>query len=231
MSRQPNTPRRSRRIFLQTLGAGICGTLAATIPGCSLGVMAGKMLMGEPLSPAEFHTMTRVDLTKGKHTVLVVCNAPESIDQENSTLSYDLIDGITRRLKLHGVKVVNPDRVAAWIDEHGGIGGDPSELAQDFETDFIILIEVQTFSYREPNSPKLLRGQSTGFIRAFEVDEVGGQPVTNTVFVNEFNSIYPKHQPVSEMGRSSLIFQKEYMDRFCDHIAEKFYDHRPGSDF
>jgi hypothetical protein len=219
-----------RRLILKAFGAGVCGALVASLPGCSLGVMFGKMVMGEPLSPAEFKTMTREDLTKGKHTVLVVCTAPDAIDSENSTLAYDLIDGVTRRMKLHGIKVINPDDVASWIDEHGGIGSDPSELAHEFETDYIVFIEVQSFSFREPNSPKLLRGQATGFVRAYEVHEIGGRKRVNNVYGAEFNSTYPKHQPVSEQGRSSLIFQKEYMDRFCEMIAEKFYDHRPGTD-
>jgi len=221
----------TRRWMMHVLGAGVCGVMASSLPGCSLGVMFGKMVKGEPLTPSEFSSMTKCDLTKGKHTVLVVCNAPESVDSENSTLAYDLIDGITRRMKRNGVQVINPDDVAEWIDEHGGIGSDPTELANDFDTDYIIFVEVQSFSFREPNSPKLLRGQATGFVRAFEVEEIGGHRRVSNVFGKEFNSTYPQHQPVSESGQSSLIFQKQYMDRFCDMLAEKFYDHRPGTDF
>jgi hypothetical protein len=217
--------------LLQTIGAGLCGGMAMSLPGCSLGVMFGKMVMGEPLIPAEFRKMTQTDLTKGKHTVLVVCTAPDSVDSENSTLAYDLIDGVTRRMKLHGIKVVNPDLIASWIDENGGIGSDPTELANEFDTDYIVFIDVQSFSFREPNSPKLLRGQASGFVRAFEVTEIGGNRRINNVYSSEFTSTYPKHQPVSEQGRSSLIFQKEYMDRFSDVLAEKFYDHRVGGDF
>lgn len=236
-SRQPPSEEATRRqlqrrLVLKLLGAGLCGSAIVTsLPGCSLGVMLGKMVKGEPGNPAQFRTMTKEDLTKGKHTVLVVCTAPDSVDSENSTLAYDVIDGVTRRMKLHGIKVINPDLVASWIDEHGGIGSDPAELANEFDSDYIIFIEIQSFSFREPNSPKLLRGQATGFVRAYEVTEVAGQARVNNVFGTEFSSTYPKHTPVSEQGRSSLIFQKEYMDRFCDTIAEKFYDHRPGTDF
>lgn len=220
-----------RRLFLQLLSAGLCGAVATTLPGCSLGVMFGKMLNGEPKVPAEFRKMTKDDLTKGDHTVLVVCAAPESIDSEISTLSYDVIDGVTRRMKLHGIEVINPDEVASWLDVNGGADLDPTELAAEFNPDYIIFIEIQSFSFREPNSPKLLRGQASGIVRVVEVSEIDGHKRANSVFVTEFSSTYPKHQPVSEQGRSSLIFQKEYMDRFCDHLAEKFYDHRPGTDF
>jgi hypothetical protein len=225
-------PPLKRRLVLKVLGASLCGGVIATsLPGCSLGVMLGKMVQGEPRNPAQFRTMTKEDLTKGKHTVLVVCTAPDSVDSEHSTLAYDVIDGVTRRMKLHGIDVINPDLVASWIDEHGGIGSDPAELANEFDTDYIVFIEIQSFSFREPNSPKLLRGQATGFVRAYEVTKIAGQARVNNVFGTEFISTYPKHTPISEQGRSSLIFQKEYMDRFCDTLAEKFYDHRPGTDF
>jgi len=202
----------------------------ATVPGCSLGVMFGKMLKGDPLVPSEFRSMTRQDLTKGKQKVLVICNAPESVDSENSTLAYDIIDGVTRRMRLHGVDVVNPDLIASWLDENGSQGLNLSELAAEFDCDFIVSIEVQAFSFREPNSPKLLRGQASGFVRAYEVTEIDGQRRVNNVYGAEFSSIYPRHQPVSEQGRSSQIFQKEYMDRFCDMLGEKFYDYSPGAD-
>lgn len=222
---------RSRRWILQTLGVGVCGAIATTLPGCSLGVMFGKMVMGEPLIPADFKSMTREDLTKGKHTVLVVCTAPESVDAENSTLAYDLIEGVTRRMKRHKIKVINPDDVASWIDEHGGAGLDPTELATEFDADYIVFIDVQTFGFRQPNTPKMLRGQASGFVRAFEVSEINGHRRVSNVFGKEFTSIYPKHQPVSEQGQTAVIFQKQYMERFCDMLAEKFYDHRPGTEF
>ena len=61
--------RQSRRLWLKAAGGVLCGTLACSLPGCSLGVMFGKMLGGDPMVPAEFRAMTREDLAKGKHTL------------------------------------------------------------------------------------------------------------------------------------------------------------------
>ena len=144
---------RSRRLWLRAAGGVLCAALACSLPGCSLGVMFGRMLTGDPKTPSEFKSMTREDLSKGKHTVLVVCTTPESVESELATLKFDLIDGITRRMKHNGVKVINPDLVAGWLDEHGSIGSNPSELAEDFEVDYIVHIDVESFGFREPNSP------------------------------------------------------------------------------
>lgn len=221
----------SRRLWLKAVGGLLCGVMACMLPGCSLGVMFGKMVTGDPLIPAEFKVRTRVDLAKGKHTVLVVCSTPTSVEADLATLKYDLIDGVTRRMKLNGVKVINPDLVAAWIDEHGDVGSDASELARDFDADYIVHIDVEAFGFREPNSPKLLRGQSSGFVRVFKVEEAGSQRLAHNVYSNEFTSSYPTHQPISEQGRTAVTFQKDYVDRVCDQLAQKFYDHRPGTEF
>ena len=221
----------SRRVWLRVASGLLGAVLLCALPGCSLGVMFSKMLTGDPLIPAEFKSRTRVDLAKGKVTVLVVCTTPNSVESDLATLKYDLIDGVARRMKLNGVKVINPDLVASWIDEHGDVGTNPSDMARDFDADYIIHIDVESFGLREPSSPKLLRGQSTGFVRVFKVEESGPQRLAHNVYSTEFTSTYPTHQPISEQGRTALTFQKDYVDRVCDQLAEKFYDHRPGTDF
>lgn len=221
----------SRRLWLRAAGGVLCVALACALPGCSLGVMFGKMLTGDPMVPAEFRAMTREDLAKGKLTVLVVCTTPDSVESDLATLKFDMIDGVTRRMKYNGVKVINPDLVAKWLDEHGTVGSDLSELAQDFEADYIVHLDVQEFGFREPNSPKLMRGHSSGFVRVSKVEEAGSQRFAHAVYSNEFTSTYPAHQPISEQTKTSLTFQKDYVDRVCDQLAQKFYDHRPGTDF
>jgi len=192
--------------------------------------MFGKMVTGDPLVKAEFRAMTRVDLSKGKHTVLVFCTTPETVESELATLKFDLIDGVTRRMKLHGVKVINPDRVADWIDENGGTGTGPSEIAKDFDADYIVRIDVDSFRTKEINSPELLRGTSSGFVRVFKVDGTGTDKVAHNVYTTEFKSVYPAHQPISQHGRTSVSFHKDYVDRVCEQLAQRFYDHRPGND-
>ena len=206
-----------------------------TLPGCSLFVMAGKMLTGDPTVTAQFQVMTGTDLTKGKHRVVVVCTVPAAVTEELSSLNVDLIDGVTRRMKLEGIDVVKADQVARWIDDNGGVVSDPNAMARAFDVDYVVWIDLQMFSLREDVSREqdqshLLRGRVQGFIRAYKVEEVGDDRLALTAFNREFTTTYPPHQPVSEVGRSALLFQKEFIDRVCDQLAETFYDHRPATD-
>lgn len=212
----------------------LCGLVAASClacTGCSLFVMGQRMLTGDQLIKSEFETFTNVDLTKGKYKLMVVCSTPDSVDQELSALKLELIDGVTRQLRREKVSVVDSDEVADWIDEHGGLPSDASELARDFDADYIAWIEVQQFTFKEENSVKLLRGRAVGLLHVYRVSVLDGEPMATGVFNKEFTSVYPPHQPISEVNRSAEIFQKDFIRKVCDHLARKFYDSRPGLDF
>ena len=210
------------------LMAAALGSLC--VSGCSLFLMGQKMIMGDPLLKSEFRTFTHVDLTKGNHKLLIVCSTPDAVDADLSTLKLDLIDGVTRRLKREGVSVVDPDRVATWLDDRGGLPSDPSELAHDFDADYIAWIEVEQFDIHEESSTDLLRGKTRGLLKVYRVSELDDQRMAASVFAKEFNTVYPPHTPISEVNHSAEIFRREFTQRVADHLAHKFYDHRPGWD-
>ena len=219
----------SRRDALRILSVIVGGVAVVSTSGCSkLLLGGGKILFGDPKIEAEFTKMTKVDLSKGDKTVLVVCSIPESVDAEYSSLRMDIIDGVTHRMKLHGVKIINPNRVADWLESRDSSVPDLQKLAQDFDTDYIAWFEFQTFGLQEPNSQNLLRGQASGYIRVSRIEDFSGQRRAMMAYNREFAMTYPEHQPVSETGRSAIVFHKEYLARLCDLLAERFYNHRPG---
>ncbi len=188
--------------------------------------MAGKMFFGDPKMECVFKQRTDVDLTKQHKKVLVVCSTPEAIGVDYPSLSFDLVDGVIRRLKLRGIEVVNPDELATWMDDNGGQWGNPSELAGQFDADYIVHIDLNRFDYREENSPTLFRGRAVGSVFAYEVYRVDGRKEAKEVFVSEFTSVHPKNYPVSTDRISAKSFRKQYLDRISTQLAQMFYDHR-----
>lgn len=210
----------------RTAAGWIVAALACAQSGCSLGVMAGRMLFGDPKAPSAFRAATHVDLVKEGSVVLIICTTPEALRAEWSSLNIDLLDGVTRRLKSQGIKVVNPDDVATWIDDNGGSFDDPTMLAQEFEADYIVHLDLDRFSFREENSKSLYRGRTHGNITAYRVEKVNGQPTARHAFEREFDSEYPGTYPVSADQTPEKVFQKRYMDRVCNQVSYLFYDHR-----
>jgi len=216
-------PRRWRLLVIVVLCSGVLSQV-----GCSLFVMAGKAIFGDPKVPSAFRTATGTNLAKSKRKVLVTCTTPESIKIEFPSLDFDLLEGVAQILKGRGVRIVSPDDVATWMDDHGGFDeGDLAAVAEHFDADFVVSINLERFTYQEENSPTLFRGRVNGEITAFEVTtSKGGAASGQQVFVRAYTSVYPAFRPVSAENMSPKIFQKKYVDRVSAQIAELFYDHR-----
>ena len=202
------------------------GLAVMALSGCSLFVMAGKMIFGDPKMPCAFRSATHVDLVKDAKRILVVCSTPEAIKSEWTSLNVDLLDGVTRRLKTQGIDVVNPDDVATWLDDNGGTFDHPTELAEKFNVDYIIHLDIERFTFFEENSPTLYRGRTRGNVIAYAVQKVNGQKTARHVFEREFNSEYPEQYPIAAESMSDKVFQKQYLDRVCAQVTFVFYDHR-----
>jgi hypothetical protein len=224
ISRTPSLPRR----MLPALAVLILLTSAS---GCSLFVMFGKMLLGDPTVEAPFKQRTTVDLTEGEAKVLVVCKTPSLVLSQLPTLQYDLNEGVLRRLKQHGVSTVSPDEVSDWLDENGGEFAHASELAQDFDCDFIVVATVRELGFREPNSPDMYRGRANGGLRVFEIKEADGRREALQIYTSQFNTEYPRMNPVSTSTVGERAFQKRFMSHLTDTISRQFYDYRAGEDF
>lgn len=208
----------------------LAAALLGSVGGCSLGVMAGRAIFGDPKLASEFRTRTGIDLTKEEKKLLVVVRTPSSIEGELPSLDLDLIDAVSRKLKVHGVQIVNPDDVAKWIDKNGGRFDHPSELAREFDTDFIAIIDVDTFSLRDPGSPNLFHGSASGQMQVFEVREVAGTKEAQQVFAGNFRNQYPPHGPVPADSLSSKMFEKRFIDNLSDRLGSRFYDYRLGDE-
>lgn len=228
------------RISIQTKNSGLFNQHCFSVmllalvclgaSGCSLYVMAGKMFFGDPLQTCEFSRTTKVDLSEEDKKVLVICSTPESIRSDYPSLNYDLLEQITYRLRRNDVDVMDTGKVATWLDDNGGVWNNIDELAENFDADYIIHVDIDEFDYREPNSPNLLRGKAFGNVSAYEVMEVDGLKRALEVFASEYTSEYPSHMPVSIESESPKVFRKKYLDRIADQIGRFFYNYRTGAD-
>ena len=200
----------------------LLGLLAVGLPGCSLFVMGGKMLFGDPAETPAFEAATHVDLTDGEHTVLVLASSPESVKARFPEVDQELVRRVGRKLRGAGVEVENGDRVLDWVEERGGVWSEShlGPIAAEFDVDYLIVIDLDRFDWFETNSPDLLRGRSSGWIRAFAAN--GGGAGVSHVLAGEFESVYPQHRPESAGSMSQKVFRERYLDRLCQQAAQRF---------
>ncbi len=221
----------ARPIMRRTTLLCLAVLLPTMASGCSLFVMAGKMFLGDPKVRSAFSAQTGVDLLEDEKKILIVCRTPSLMQGQMPTLQHDLTDSILRSLRQRGIQTVSPDDVADWLDDNGGEFQNASELAADFDTDYIAVIDVESLSFIEPNSPDMFRGAAQGAVRAYRVAEEGSRRTALQVFSSGFKTEYPRLNPVPSHSISERTFQKQFVQHLSQHLARQFYDYRMGDEF
>ncbi|QDT15837.1 hypothetical protein [Alienimonas californiensis] len=192
------------------------------LPGCKPMIMLGKMLTGDPTVTPPFEAVTDVDLTKGGHTVLVLARSPELVKARFPEVDQEIMRRVGRRLHSAGAEIANSDRVLDWVEGRGGVWSEShlGSIAQEFDVDYIIVVELDRFDWHEQHSPDLLRGRSAGWIRAYSADAKTGD--VGHIMGDEFESVYPKHRPESAGSVSTKVFRERYLDRLCEQATQRF---------
>ena len=208
------------------LAIGLAMMMLLTQSGCSLFVMAGKALFGDPEITAPFSRAANVDLRTGEHRVLIVASTPEAIKSEFPTTNTDLLERVSRHLKSAGVDVVNTNKVATWLDDNGGYWENPTELARSFDVDYIIHLDIDRFRLQDTNSPDLYQGFVSGTVYGYEVREGEKGKSAFRIFNRPIEKEYPDGHPQLSDRMSRQSFHHEFLDRTGLQMAQMLYNFR-----
>ncbi len=214
----------ARRLVLLILAASM------VLPGCSLGVMAGKLFFDDPKMKSVFRKNTGTDLTKGEKSILIACSTSHQILSKYPGIRIDIVDKMSRILDTHHVKVVPADDVATWFDDHGE-WGDFTELAEAFDADYVMHIDLKSFAVVVPDSPNLLQGKTEGRVSMMEIKMGGkdkGEKRASVAVERSFSVMFPTTYPVPRESRSEEMFAENFLDRISAQLARMLYDHRPS---
>lgn len=187
-------------------------------------VMASKVMLGDPKQPSRFESITGTDLSEEEGGILVYCSAPGFVADEYDTLTIDMQDQLTRRMKRRGMNVLSSDRVADVLDDYGGTF-DPQRLAMQLDdVSYVFHIQFDAFTYLENNSPNLYRGHASGTVLGYEVrgDDTSRHAVQ--VYDQPFQTAYPTTHPVSAEQTQKTVFVNNFIDRLADELGQTFYD-------
>ena len=214
----------ARRLVLLVLAASMA------LPGCSLGVMAGKLFFDDPKMKSVFRKNIGTDLTKGEKSILIACSTSHQILSKYPGIRIDIVDKMSRILDTHHVKVVPADDVATWFDDHGE-WGDFTELAEAFDADYVMHIDLKSFGVVVPDSPNLLQGKTEGRVSMMEI-KMGGKDKdkkrASVAVERSFSVMFPTTYPVPRESRSEEMFTENFLDRISAQLARMLYDHRPS---
>lgn len=199
----------------------------APVCGCiNVGVMFGKVLLGDPQVKSDFEQRTGVSLLKNESRIAVVCTAPATVNSTCDGLEYDLQEEVTRRMKIHELQVASDDDVISALNGAGGKFDQDRMAAALDDVDYIIHVDIARFTHTEDNNPKLYRGRAEGIVYAYEINrgpDAVGSPRALKVFYQEFKTEYPKSRPVPAEEMAERVFQQRCVDQLADLVGRTFY--------
>lgn len=210
--------------------------LFSAISGCSLAVMAGKAMFGDPKVTSAFSAATGDDLTESEEKVVIICSASHRLLSRIPSLQIDIVDRVSRNLETNGIRVVDSGDLAGWYDDHGE-WGDYTELAREFKAGYVLHVDLREFDYRVPESENLLQGKAEGRISVHQI-KTEKKPALGlskprkdfvpvlAVFDRDFSLQFPAAYPVPRETRSEDMFAQSFIDRTALHISQHLYDYK-----
>jgi hypothetical protein len=186
----------------------------------------GLLVGGPPSVEPEFDKWTKNSMTDKGVTVAVVCFAPKEILLNNFKVDQFLSKFVANRLHQHQIKVINPDRIDAWMDQNPNWER-AVEIGEEFGVTYVINIDLENYSLYEKDSPNFYRGRSQAHIRVWEIDEDGEG---EKVYEKSLNSVYPLAAPRSTSEEALSTFRRKYLTRLSEEIGRLFYEYFNGDD-
>ena len=200
---------------------------AAALPmtGCNYLILAGYLIGGPPSIEPDFDAVTNESMTDSGVTVAVVCYAAPETKWDFDAIDSEIAKYVTYRLHAHKIKVVNPDRVNAWLDENDQ-WDEPQEIGRALDVNYLVYIDLQSFNLYEENSAQLYRGRSEAVISVYKMDEEDG----DRIYTKELTSRFPLAVPRSTYEVTYSNFKREYLSRLSEEIGRLFYEYYNGDD-
>ena len=211
----------SRRLFgLLSLAVLIVG-----ISGCQQFVIISYLLHGPPSIEPDFDTETGLSMSDPEVTVAVVCFAPKELQWKFPQIDDQVAMAVAYRMGQNHIKMVHPDFVRAWVDEHPD-WEKAEEIGRRFKTKYVVEVELADFSLHEGNSTTLFRGQTEAYIHVVAMDD--DHQRGERIFTKELEFTFPTQVPRSSYDQSLPDFQKEYLSRLSERIGYLFYERFHG---
>jgi hypothetical protein len=177
---------------------------------------------------------------KDKRVVMITKASP------GATNDFPLVDrelnrevATILREKVKRIDLVDQDKVWAWDKAHPS-WTDPSELAEKFEADMIVLLEIGQFQVQSPSSPDMFEGKAIVSVQVTELahpkDSKGhvlrDKPKEAKVVCNEESvTNFPSRGPIpssADFTRNS--FKSKFLHLVATKVSWYFVDHAPGDD-
>jgi hypothetical protein len=204
----------------------LAGIVASASAGCS-GMV--NLLALPALITGQECIEPKVQLVKGRHDsakILVLSNANSDLRWGNDSVDEEITAMLSAELSKESRFKITPERkVRAWKDLNPRWATKtPQAIGEEFEVDYVVMLEVTDFAVQEPKSPFLLQGRAKARIKVHDVKK--DQEVYTDIYTREFPSTGPI---VASDVASQDGFKIKFMRTLAQELSWTLVSH-PASD-
>lgn len=171
-----------------------------------------------------------------KKKVVILCYATSGALGEFPSLERDMTRELADKIrkKVKKITIIDPDKTATWMEAHPR-NTDPTEIANDFDADLVIQLEIEQFRTQAPGDVNLVHGDSKTHIKVYELEypknskdqPIKDQPKDGKVIYDEYaESSFPNrgHIPI-DTGTSLAAFKNKFTKIVATEISWHFVEH------
>ncbi len=157
--------------------------------------------------------------------LVIVPYAGTSVLFEYPTAGVEIGSGVryqaAKHLKGRVKQVADPAYVARWQESHLEWPNMSLEaIAETFQADTLLYVELERYTMFEPGSPNLLRGR----VRArIQIVKAGAR--ANPVYETTVETVFPEERPVAQGELSLRRVRGTTTGLFARDVVRLFYDH------
>lgn len=212
-----------RSQFPRVAAVLLCGA-ALLVSGCAQFALLGYLLGGPPSIEPDFDREVGKGLDNPDYSIAIVCFAPTEMKLHHPKVDVEVASTVAFRLRQHGIPVLSPDLVHAWLDQHPD-WDHPEEVGQALKATHVIEIELASFDLYEQNSTHLYRGRTEAYVNVYELDATGHG---ERIYSKELDFVFPTQAPRSTYDQPLTSFKMEYLSRLSEKIGFLFYPRYSG---
>jgi len=201
-----------------------CTLAAATLGGCNYAAFFLYLIAPEPTAkaiPAEYDKLSGT-------SVAVIVFADDKTQAEHQNIQLEVCSMVSVRLRknIEDVTIISPRRVVKYQRENLYWEElDRTKLGRDLGAANLLYISLDEFSTLEPGSLQLFHGRLTASASLYKTSKPARE--ARVWGPKEIRVAYPAETITGQTGESDEIIRHKTVAIFSDHLARKFYEHKP----
>ena len=120
-------------------------------------------------------------------------------------------------------ELVDPRDVDDFLQKDINAQIDPKSVARQFDTDYVIYVEVVEFQVRDPAEPQFLRGRINASVTVFDMHADPDRP--SRFELAPVLCRFPEGVPLLLNATNSPLVREQLYRKFAEQVARKFYEH------